>query len=112
DYDHERAIDTTRELLTQYLAQQPHIARASGVSMDVVAEIQSILGWPATREQIQKAKHLVPEELIYKITASGTPDEARAKVEEYKKHGCTCPILYPVGGDVKLLIDTFAPASA
>lgn len=108
DYDHDRAIDTTRGLLTQYLAQQPHIAKASGVSQDVVTEIQSILGWPATHEQIDKAKHLVPEELIYKITASGTPDEARAKVNEYRKNGCTCPILYPVGGDVKLLIDTFA----
>jgi 5,10-methylenetetrahydromethanopterin reductase len=109
DYDHDRAIDTTRELLTQYLAQQPHIAKASGVSDDVVAEIQSILGWPATKEQIKLAKHLVPEELILHITASGTPDEARTKVEEYRKHGCTCPILYPVGGDVRLLIDTFAP---
>ncbi|MEW6179747.1 MAG: LLM class flavin-dependent oxidoreductase [Chloroflexota bacterium] len=108
DYDHEKAIDTTRELLTQYLAQQPHIAKASGVSADVVAEIQSILGWPATHEQIQKAKHLVPEDLIHRITASGTPEEARAKVNEYRKYGCTCPILYPVGGDVKLLIDTFA----
>jgi 5,10-methylenetetrahydromethanopterin reductase len=108
DHDRERAIDTTRELLTQYLAQQPHIAKASGVSPDVVAEIQSILGWPATHEQIQKAKHLVPEELIHRITASGTPEEARAKVNEYRKYGCTCPILYPVGGDVKLLIDTFA----
>jgi 5,10-methylenetetrahydromethanopterin reductase len=107
DYDHDKAIDTTRELLTQYLAQQPHIAKASGVSSDVVAQIQSILGWPATHEQIQKAKHFVPEDLILKITASGTPDEARKKVEEYCHNGCTCPILYPVGGDVKLLIDTF-----
>jgi 5,10-methylenetetrahydromethanopterin reductase len=108
DYDHEKAIDSTRELLTQYLAQQPHIAKASGVSQDVVANIQSILGWPATKEQIQKAKHLVPEDLIHHITASGTPEEARMKVEEYRKHGCTCPILYPVGGDVRLLVDTFA----
>jgi len=108
DLDHDKAIDTTRGLLTQYLAQQPHIAKASGVSMDVVAEIQSILGWPATHEQIQKAKHLVPEDLIHRITASGTPEEARAKVNEYRKNGCTCPILYPVGGDVNLLIDTFA----
>jgi 5,10-methylenetetrahydromethanopterin reductase len=108
DEDHDKAIDTSRELLTQYLAQQPHIAKASGVSMDVVAEIQSILGWPATHEQIQKAKHLVPEELILRITASGTPSEAKAKVAEYVKNGCTCPILYPVGGDVRLLIDTFA----
>jgi 5,10-methylenetetrahydromethanopterin reductase len=110
DYDHEKAIDNTRGLLTQYLAQQPHIAKASGVSPDVVAGIQSILGWPATKEQIQRAKHLVPEELIHRITASGTPDEARAKVNEYIKNGATCPILYSVGGDVKLLIDTFAQA--
>lgn len=108
DPDPERAIDTTRELLTQYLAQQPHIAKASGVSQDVVTEIQSILGWPATKEQIERAKYLVPEDLIYRITASGTPTEARAKVDEYRLHGCTCPILYPVGGDVRLLIDTFA----
>jgi 5,10-methylenetetrahydromethanopterin reductase len=108
DKDHDKAIDTTRELLTQYLAQQPHIAKASGVSQDVVNQIQSILGWPATHEQIQKAKYLVPEDLILKITASGTPDEARAKVAEYVRNGCTCPILYPVGGDYELLIDTFA----
>ena len=108
DNDKERAIDTTRELLTQYLAQQPHIAKASGVSSEVVKNIQSILGWPATHEQIQRAKHLVPEELILRITASGTPEEARLKVNEYIKQGCTCPILYPVGGDVKFLIDTFA----
>ncbi len=111
DADHDRAIDTTRELLTQYLAQQPHIAKASGVSDDVVAQIQSILGWPATKEQIQRAKHLVPEVWILRITAAGTPDEARAKVQEYCNNGCTCPILYPVGGDVRLLIDTFAQNS-
>jgi 5,10-methylenetetrahydromethanopterin reductase len=107
-HNHEEAIDSTRGLLCQYLAQQPHIAKASGVADAVVAEIQAILGWPATKEQINRAKHLVPEELIHKITASGTPAEARAKVQEYRKRGCTCPILYPVGGDVRLLIDTFA----
>jgi 5,10-methylenetetrahydromethanopterin reductase len=108
DHSHEKAYDSTRMLLCQYLAQQPHIAKASGVSEDVVRQIQSILGWPATKEQINQAKHLVPEELIDHITASGTPQEARRKVAEYRKRGCTCPILYPVGGDVKLLIDTFA----
>lgn len=111
DEDGDKARDTTRELLTQYLAQQPHIAKASGVSMDIVKKIQSILGWPATHEQIQKAKHLVPDELIHKITASGTPGEARAKVQEYIDNGATCPVLYPVGGNVKVLIDTFATQS-
>lgn len=109
DPDRERALDTSRELLTQYLAQQPHIAKASGVAPQVVAEIQSILGWPATHEQIQQAKHLVSDELITRITASGTPEEARAKVQQYIDHGATVPILYPVGGDVRLLVDTFSP---
>ena len=108
DEDHDKAIDYSKMLLCQYMAQQPHIAKASGVSDDVVHEIQSILGWPATKEQINKAKHLVPDELVLRITASGTPSEARAKVAEYTKRGCTCPILYPVGGNFKLLIDTFA----
>lgn len=111
DHDREIALDTSRELLTQYLAQQPHIAKASGVSQDIVGEIQSILGWPATHEQIQRAKHLVPDELVIRITASGTPKEAREKVQEYLDHGATCPILYPVGGDVRLLIDTFSPVA-
>jgi 5,10-methylenetetrahydromethanopterin reductase len=108
DHDHDRAIDTTRELLTQYLAQQPHIAKASGVAESVVQKIQATLGWPATKEQIRRAKHFVPDDLIERITASGTPEEARRKVQEYIRHGATCPILYPVGGDVRLLVDTFA----
>jgi 5,10-methylenetetrahydromethanopterin reductase len=108
DKDHDKAIEFSRELLCQYLAQQPHIAKASGVAEDVIKNIQSILGWPATKEQINRAKHFVPDELILRITASGTPEEARSKVEEYKKRGCTCPILYPVGGNFKLLIDTFS----
>jgi len=108
DHDHDAAIDSARGLLCQYLAQQPHIAKSSGVSEDLVREIQSILGWPASQEQIDQAKYLVSDELIDRITASGTPEEARCCVNEYRKHGCTCPILYPVCGDVKLLVDTFA----
>lgn len=109
DEDEDKALDTSRELLTQYLAQQPHIANASGVDQSVVDEIQAILGWPATHEQIQQAKHLVPDDLVTRITASGTPEQARAKVQEYMDNGATCPILYPVGGDVRLLVDTFSP---
>lgn len=107
DNDRQKALDGARGLLTQYLAQQPHIAKASGVSDEVVHEIQSILGWPATKEQIRKAMPLVPDDLVQRITASGTPEEVKAKVQEYLDHGATCPILYPLG-DPKLMIDIFA----
>jgi 5,10-methylenetetrahydromethanopterin reductase len=107
NHDRKQAIEDAKVLLTQYLAQQPHIAKASGVSEDVVKKVQSILGWPATKEQVHEAMQFVPDEFVLKISATGTPDEVRAKVDEYKKRGCTCPILYPMS-DVKLMIDTFA----
>ena len=108
DRDHKRAVDAAKELITQYLAQQPHIAEASGTPEETVKKVQSVLGWPATKEQIHKAMQYVPDDLIERITASGTPDEVRAKVAEYRRYGCTCPILYPLGEDVRLMIDTFA----
>lgn len=105
--DREEAIRGAKMLLTQYLAQQPHIAKASGVKQEIVDKIQSILGWPATKEQIKQAMVYVPDDLVLRITATGTPAEVIAKVQEYIKRGATCPILYPLG-DVKLMIDTFA----
>jgi 5,10-methylenetetrahydromethanopterin reductase len=38
----------------------------------------------------------------------GTADECRAKVKEYKDAGVTCPILYPLRGNIKEVIDAFA----
>ncbi len=105
--DKAAALDGARALLTQYLAQQPHIAKASGVSDDVVKQIQNILGWPATKEQIREAMKFVPDDLVRRITASGTPEEVKAKVREYIAHGCTCPILYPLG-DPYLMIEVFS----
>jgi len=110
NHDHHLAVQGAKELITQYLAQQPHIAQASGTPPETVRKVQSILGWPATREQIHEAMQFVPDELIERITASGTPDEVRAKVAEYEQSGCTCPVLYPLGDDVRLMIDTFAQA--
>ena len=105
--DKAMALDGARALLTQYLAQQPHIAQASGVSEETVKQIQNILGWPATKEQIKEAMRFVPDELVQRITASGTPEEVQAKVNEYVAHGCTCPVLYPLG-DPYLMIEVFS----
>jgi 5,10-methylenetetrahydromethanopterin reductase len=107
DRDRERALDNARELVTQYLGQQPHIMKASGVSEDLLEEINKVLTWPATEEQIRAAMKLVPDDVVQFITASGTPDEVRAKVQEYVDAGSTCPVLYPLGDDVRMMIDAF-----
>lgn len=108
DEDRDLALDRARELLTQYLGQQPHIMKASGVSPELIEEIGKVLTWPAGPEEIRKAMRLVPDEAVQMISASGTPSECRAKVEEYIAAGATCPILYPLGDDVRLMIDTFS----
>lgn len=108
DHDRKRALDGARKLVTQYLGQQPHIMKASGVSQELLDEIHQVLTWPATEEDIERAMGLVPDDVVQMITASGTPEEVRAKVREYIDTGATCPILYPLGPDVKFMIDTFA----
>jgi 5,10-methylenetetrahydromethanopterin reductase len=108
DDDRGAALDRSRELVTQYLGQQPHIMKASGVDQSLLDEIAQVLTWPAGPEEIEKAMALVPDEVVQMITASGTPDECRAKVDEYRGAGCTCPILYPLGDDVKAMVDAFA----
>jgi len=106
--DREAALNEARELVVQYLAQEPHIMKASGVSEDLLNEVHKVLGWPATKEQVQAAMKLVPDEVVQMITAAGTPAECRAKVREYMEAGCTCPILYPLMPDIKPVIDAFA----
>ena len=108
DRDRAKALDAARLLVTQYLGQQPHIMKASGVPQELLDEIGQVLTWPATHDQVVAASKLVPDDIVHMITASGEPDECRAKVDEYVATGCTTPILYPLGEDVKLMIDTFA----
>ncbi|HLU08312.1 MAG TPA: LLM class flavin-dependent oxidoreductase [Oceanobacillus sp.] len=108
DNDRKKALDAARKLVTQYLGQQPHIMKASGVSQALLDEIAQVLTWPATEEQIEEAMRLVPDDVVQMITASGSPEEVKAKVREYVQYGATCPILYPLGPDVRLMLDTFA----
>jgi 5,10-methylenetetrahydromethanopterin reductase len=108
DDDRQAALDGARLLVTQYLGQQPHIMKASGVPQELLDEIGKVLTWPATHDEVVAASRLVPDEIVQMITASGTPAEVRAKVDEYVAAGCTCPILYPLADDVPLMIDTFA----
>ena len=102
------ALDSARLMVTQYLGQQPHIMKASGVPESLLEEIGRVLTWPATHEQVVEASRLVPDDVVQMICAAGTADEVQEKVAQYMADGCTCPILYPLGPDVRLMIDTFA----
>ena len=52
DDDRDTALDAARLLVTQYLGQQPHIMKASGVPAELLDEIAKVLTWPATHDQV------------------------------------------------------------
>jgi 5,10-methylenetetrahydromethanopterin reductase len=105
--DRQTALNMARLMVTQYLGQQPHIMKASGVPQSLLDKVGDVLTWPATHEQVEAASKLVPDEIVQMLTASGTPSEARERVQHYIDHGATCPILYPLG-DVEAMIDAFS----
>ena len=107
--DRAEALDAARLLVTQYLGQQPPIMAASGVPDSLLDQVNAVLTWPATMEQVEAASKLVPDDIVQMLCAAGTAEECRAKVDEYVANGATCPILYPLGPDVRAMIDAFSP---
>jgi len=106
DDDRDRALDAARLLVTQYLGQQPHLMKASGVGEDLLARIHEVLTWPATHDEVVAASALVPDDIVQLVCAAGTADECRTKVAQYLQAGATCAVLYPLG-DVEATIDAF-----
>ena len=61
DENREQALDNARKMVTLYLGQQPHIMKASGVSQELIDEVNKIVGWPADESKLLDAKHLVTD---------------------------------------------------
>ncbi len=102
------AVHAGKKLAAYYFATEPHIMKASGVSEEIAAKARSMMGWPATEADYERASAVVPEDLVRNIMAVGTASECRAKVREYLDAGVTCPILYPLMGNIREVIDAFA----
>jgi 5,10-methylenetetrahydromethanopterin reductase len=108
DADPEAALFEAKKLAAYYFATEPHIMKASGVSEDIADRAKALMGWPATEEDYIRAAPVIPEELVRDIMAVGTSAECRAKVAEFVDVGVTCPILYPLMGNIRGVVDAFA----
>jgi 5,10-methylenetetrahydromethanopterin reductase len=108
--DVEKAYRKARDMVTEYLAMEPHIAVASGVSEKVVEEIKGITGgWPTTKQKLEQASPLVEDRAIKRLMAVGDEADCRRQILEYIRTGCTEPILYSVTGEVLPLLQYFGP---
>ena len=110
DSDPAAAMFEGKKLVAYYLATEPHIMKASNVPEDLIARVQSVMGWPATEAEYLAAARVIPDDVVRSLMAVGTSDECVAKVQEYIDAGVTCPILYPMMDDIKPVVDAFAEA--
>lgn len=108
DKDPQAAMAEGKKLVAYYLATEPHIMKASGVSDELLDKVHSMMSWPATEEDYVRTSKIIPDEVVRNVMAVGTSEECRAKVQEYIDAGVTCPILYPMMDDIKPVIDAFA----
>jgi 5,10-methylenetetrahydromethanopterin reductase len=108
DANPQAAMDEGKKLVAYYLATEPHIMKASGVSDDLLEKVQAIMHWPATEDDYIRASRVIPDEVVRNLMAVGTSEECRAKVRQYVDAGVTCPILYPMMDDIRPVVDAFA----
>jgi 5,10-methylenetetrahydromethanopterin reductase len=108
DENPDAALHAGKKLAAYYFATEPHIMKASGVDEEIAEKAKALMGWPATEEDYERASAVIPEDIVRDIMAVGTAEECRRKVKEYLDAGVTCPILYPLRGNIKEVIDAFA----
>jgi 5,10-methylenetetrahydromethanopterin reductase len=110
DADPDRARDIARRVVTLYLGQQPHIARASRLGDDRLRAIQEALGgWPPNAGGLSQAMRLVDDTVVERLFAVGTPDECRRGVQRYLDAGASSVVLVPTSDNYEEILDVFAP---
>jgi alkanesulfonate monooxygenase SsuD/methylene tetrahydromethanopterin reductase-like flavin-dependent oxidoreductase (luciferase family) len=110
DEDADEAIDNARDLVAQYIGQQPHIRKHCGISQNVGEKIRSELNeWPASEADVNKVRDLVPDDVVTNVVAAGTPEDVVQKVRDYYDAGATEPSLYCIEDtDPKSVMNVFS----
>jgi len=112
DKDGDKARDTARKIVTMYLGQQPHIAKASGLREDFLQRIHDTMGgWPPREGGIEAAMRLVDDSIVTRFVVAGTPDECLELARGYVIAGATYLIPLVVTSETtEQIIEVFATA--
>ena len=77
---------------------------------EVIQSVHDAMGgWPPREGGIEEAMSLVGDDIVDLLSAAGTPDICRARVQEYVDAGASYPVLCPLTPNIREIIDAFAP---
>ena len=108
--DEEKARFDAKRLVTQYLGQQPHFAKALAYPEDALAEILAVMGgWPPRRGGGEEAMALVDDALVDDLIAHGTPEQCVASARRWLDEGLDQLVLIPLSHNYDEILEVFAP---
>jgi 5,10-methylenetetrahydromethanopterin reductase len=80
----------------------PNIAKETGVPQDMLAAARAAF----QSEGLEAAASFIGDDIVDALSAAGTPDECRARLDDYRRAGITLPVVIPLEGAFELTIET------
>ena len=102
--DGQAGRDGARRFVAVYLSLFPNVARETGLDEDFVEHLRAVF----TDGGVDAAAPLVGDDVVNLLTAAGTVQDCRRRLDEYRAAGVELPVLAPVDGALELTIDTLA----
>lgn len=110
--DQRQARETARYLVTKYLGQQPHIAKASGLEPELIDRIAKTMGgWPARPGGVEEAMKLVGDDVVNRMTISGDARQVKDRVHEWLDAGISYPVFLPLTENYDEMVEVVAPGT-
>ena len=101
DRDSAKAKNAVRPMVATYLANFPNIARESGLSDDLLATI----GRAYAEGGVSEAAEHVGDDVVTRLSCSGSPDEVLEQIQARRNVGVTLPILGILGGNTETAME-------
>jgi 5,10-methylenetetrahydromethanopterin reductase len=91
-----------RPFIALYLTRFPHIAKESGLPEERWNRIQAAVAAGG----LERGAEEVGNDLVDALVVAGTPEECRARINEYREAGVAVPVLFPIEPSLRMALET------
>jgi 5,10-methylenetetrahydromethanopterin reductase len=102
DQDSRVGKDRARRFAALYISMFPKLAGGTGLEESFMAAIRARFH----AEGLEAAASGIPDSVVDLLCAAGTPEECRARLDEYRAAGVAVPILAPLEPSAEFAIET------
>jgi 5,10-methylenetetrahydromethanopterin reductase len=99
-----RGRDAARRFVAVYLSLFPNVARETGLDAAFVDDLRAAFNAGG----VDAAAPGVGDDVVELLTAAGTVEDCRRRLEEYRAAGVELPVLAPVEGALEQTIESLA----